>query len=93
MFIAHRYVPYAAARYAYRVRTVHLPRRVPGSIGCVSAAVVGSSRRARNDMVNLLATPKSDNPWLKRYSYWLKFEGNLFMGIFFVGYLMTIDAP
>ena len=54
----------------------------------MSAAVVGSSRRARNDMVNLLATPKSDNPWLKRYSYWLKFEGNLFMGIFFVGYLI-----
>ena len=39
-------------------------------------------------MVSLLTIPKSDNPWIKRYSIWLKIQGNIYAGIFFVTYFV-----
>merc|ERR1712232_1128348 len=38
--------------------------------------------------MGLLATPPNASPWLKRYSYLLKLEGQIFMGIWPVGYLV-----
>ena len=39
-------------------------------------------------MVSLLALPKTDNKWIRRYSILLKIQGNIYAGIFFVGYLV-----
>ena len=37
--------------------------------------------------MGLLSTPPGDK-WLKRYSLFLKFEGQVFGGIFLVGYIV-----
>mmetsp|Transcript_46834 Transcript_46834/g.142181 ORF Transcript_46834/g.142181 Transcript_46834/m.142181 type:complete len:192 (-) Transcript_46834:156-731(-) len=42
--------------------------------------------------MGLLATPPNASPWMKRYSYFLKFEGSVFLGIFFVAYLLKLGV-
>eukprot|EP00404_Azadinium_spinosum_P056275 CAMPEP_0180796048 /NCGR_PEP_ID=MMETSP1038_2-20121128/56557_1 /TAXON_ID=632150 /ORGANISM="Azadinium spinosum, Strain 3D9" /LENGTH=193 /DNA_ID=CAMNT_0022835073 /DNA_START=19 /DNA_END=597 /DNA_ORIENTATION=+ len=38
--------------------------------------------------MGLLDTPPDADFWMKAYSYFLKFEGNVFLGIFFVAYIL-----
>jgi len=38
--------------------------------------------------MGLLDTPPNASVWMKRYSYFLKFEANVFLGIFVVAYVL-----